>query len=63
MSREPLLGKIEVQQVSDDAELWALCIHDGVQWVQLGPPDDVCLMHEAAERLRKIMVAYREAQP
>lgn len=50
-----MLGKVEVQQVSDDAEEWALAIHDGVQWVQLGPPADVCDLHDSADRLREII--------
>lgn len=50
-----MIGRIEVQQASEDAELWALCIHDGVQWVQLGPPADVCELHDSADRLRRII--------
>lgn len=52
-----MLGKVEVQQVSDDAEQWALAIHDGEQWVHLGPPADVCDLHDSAERLKRIIAA------
>ncbi len=50
-----MLGKIEVQQTDEAGEEWALAIHDGVQWVQLGPSGDVCDMHESADRLRGVL--------
>ena len=50
-----LIRKIEVHQSWDgDYEQWAVCIHDGIQWLRIRDDLDVVDAHDMADRLRAL---------